>query len=169
MDEDIGTIYLRDVIERFRAYKKLGERAIAQVYDSGLTVRVGPESNSIAVLVRHLAGNMRSRWTGFLTSDGEKPDRNREQEFVVPESVSRRELLEWWDDGWARLFEALVGLRAPDLTRQVTIRGQPYLALQAIDVALTHYAYHVGQIVLLAKHLAGDSWTTLTIPRQSNV
>ena len=167
MAEEIGAVYLRDVIERFRAYKKLGERAMAQVYDSGLTARVGPESNSIAVLVRHLAGNMRSRWTGFLTSDGEKPDRHRELEFEMPESVTRREMLEWWDDGWARLFEALVALQPADLTRQVTIRGQPYLALQAIDVALTHYAYHVGQIVLLAKHLAGDSWTSLTIPRPS--
>ncbi|HXI21185.1 MAG TPA: DUF1572 family protein [Gemmatimonadales bacterium] len=167
MAEEIGAVYLRDVTERFRAYKRLGERAMAQVYDSGLTARVDPASNSIAVLVRHLAGNMRSRWTGFLTSDGEKPDRHREQEFEMPESVTRREMLEWWDDGWARLFEALVALQPADLTRQVTIRGQPYLALQAIDVALTHYAYHVGQIVLLAKHLAGDSWTSLTIPRPS--
>jgi hypothetical protein len=167
MTEDLGALYLRDVTERFRAYKKLGEKAIAQVYDSGLTWQLDPASNSIAVLVKHLAGNMRSRWTGFLTSDGEKPDRNRDGEFELEAGVDRAQLLEWWDDGWARLFETLASLRPEDLTRAVTIRGQRYSAIEAIDIQVAHYAYHVGQIVQLARHLAGSSWKTLSVPRRS--
>jgi hypothetical protein len=166
MTEDLSSLYLRDVIERFRAHKKLGERAISQVYDSGLTIQLDDESNSIATLVKHLAGNMRSRWTGFLTTDGEKPDRNRDEEFVVPPGVSRDELLEWWDDGWARLFETLEQLTPADLRRSVIIRGQPRSVVEAINTQLAHYAYHVGQIVQLARHLAGPSWKTLSIPRR---
>ncbi len=166
MADDIGTLYLRDVIERFRAHKKLGEKAIAQVYDSGLAWRLDGESNSIAIVVKHLAGNMRSRWTGFLTTDGEKPDRNRDGEFELPEAPSRAQLLEWWEDGWARLFETLGTLRPEDLTRTVTIRGQPHSVLEAINRQLAHYAYHVGQIVQLARHLAGPQWKSLSIPRR---
>jgi Protein of unknown function (DUF1572) len=166
MTEEIGALYLRDIIERFRAYKKVGERAISQVYDSGLTLQLDRESNSIAILVKHLAGNMRSRWTGFLITDGEKPDRNRDDEFVVPHGLTRAELLEWWDDGWARLFEALDQLGPADLTRTVQIRGLPHSVVEAINSQLAHYAYHVGQIVQIAKHLAGPSWTSLSIPRK---
>lgn len=169
MAEELGALYLRDVTERFRAHKKLGERAISQVYDSGLATVLGPESNSIAILVKHLAGNMRSRWTGFLTSDGEKPDRNRDGEFELASAPGRDELLDWWEDGWARLFEALGALRAEDLTRVVTIRGQPYTVLEAINQQLAHYAYHVGQIVQLARHLAGPGWKSLSIPRRRPV
>lgn len=166
MSDDIAALYLRDVTERFRAHKKLGEKAIAQVYDSGLAARLDPESNSIAILVKHLAGNMRSRWTGFLTSDGEKPDRNRDAEFELAAAPGRAELLEWWDDGWERLFETLATLRPEDLTRTVTIRGLQYTVLEAINVQVAHYAYHVGQIVQLARHLAGPAWKSLSIPRR---
>lgn len=166
MTDDFATIYLRDVKERFRAHKKLGEGAIRQVYDKGLTDRLDPESNSIAILVKHLAGNMRSRWTGFLTSDGEKPDRNRDAEFEVEGVVTREALYEWWDDGWARLFEALDQLTPADLTRTVTIRGHSRPVIEAINTQLAHYAYHVGQIVQLARHLAGPRWTTLSIPKR---
>jgi Protein of unknown function (DUF1572) len=166
MTDDLATIYLRDVKERFRAHKKLGEGAIRQVYDRGLTDQLDPESNSIAVLVKHLAGNMQSRWTGFLTSDGEKPDRNRDAEFEVDPRVTREELFEWWDDGWARLFEALDQLTPADLSRTVLIRGHPRPVVEAINTQLAHYAYHVGQIVHLAKHLARARWTTLSIPKR---
>ena len=169
MADELGILYLRDVLERFQAYKKLGERAIAQVYDSGLTWRFDPESNSIAILVQHLAGNMRSRWTGFLTSDGEKPDRNRDAEFELERSMTRAELLELWDDGWARVFEALEALRPEDLTRTVTIRGAPHSVVEAINIQLTHYAYHVGQIVQIARHLAGPAWKSLTVPKRKPV
>lgn len=166
MTDDIAALYLRDVTERFTAYKKLGERAIAQVYDAGLTWQADPEANSIAVLVKHLAGNMRSRWTGFLTTDGEKPDRDRDGEFVVDPATSRAQVLEWWEDGWARLFEALRGLRPDDLARTVFIKGQPHSALAAINIQLAHYAYHVGQIVQGARHLAGPAWKSLSVPRR---
>ena len=166
MTEDVGGLYLRDVTERFKAYKKLGEKAIAQVYDSGLTRQLDAESNSIAVLVKHLAGNMRSRWTGFLTSDGEKPDRDRDGEFESVAEADRTHLLDVWDDGWARLFETLATLGPEDLTRTVTIRERPYPVIEAINIQLAHYAYHVGQIVQLARHLAGSSWKTLSVPRR---
>jgi hypothetical protein len=166
MPDDLAAVYLREVTERFRAYKKLGERAIAQVYDSGLTWQPDPDSNSIAVLVKHLAGNMRSRWTGFLSSDGEKPDRDRDAEFELTDKPSRATVLEWWEDGWGRLFDALGELRPEDLVRTVTVRGQAQSAVAAINTQMAHYAYHVGQIVLLARHLAGERWRALTIPKR---
>lgn len=169
MTDATGTLYLRDVLERFRAYKKVGERAISQVYDSGLSWRFDPEANSIGVIVKHMAGNMRSRWTGFLTTDGEKPDRERDNEFELEPGVTREQLLEWWDDGWARLFEAMESLRPEDLGRTVFIRGQPRPALEAINVQLAHYAYHVGQIVQIARHLAGPAWKTLSLPKRKRV
>jgi hypothetical protein len=166
MADDLGTVYLRDVTERFRAHKKLGERAISQVYDSGLGTPLGPDENSIAILVKHLAGNMRSRWTGFLTTDGEKPDRNRDGEFELASIPSRAELLDWWEDGWACLFEALSGLRGEDLLRTVMIRGQPHTVIEAINQQVAHYAYHVGQMVQLGRHLAGANWKSLSIPKR---
>ena len=162
---DPGALYLAEAIDRLITYKKLGEKAIAQVYDSGLTRSPGPESNSIAVIVKHLAGNMRSRWTGFLTTDGEKPNRDRDGEFEVADGLTREELLAWWDDGWAICLEALRALTPADLTRTVTIRGQPLTALEAINRQVMHYAYHVGQLVYVARHLAGPSWKSLSIPR----
>lgn len=162
---DLATIYLRDITERFQIHKKLGEKAIAQVYDSKLATPLDAQSNSIAILVKHLAGNMRSRWVGFLTSDGEKPDRDRDSEFELVAPVTREELLDLWDDGWARLFEALDALQPEDLTRMVTIKGQQLTAVEALNIQLAHYAYHVGQIVQLARHFAGASWKSLSIPK----
>lgn len=162
---DLATLYLRDTIERFQVHKKLGEKAIAQVYDSKLATPLEPESNSIAVLVKHLAGNMQSRWVGFLTSDGEKPSRNRDAEFVVDDPVTREQLLDLWDDGWARLFEALDALKPEDLTRTITIRGAPLTVVEALNTALAHYAYHVGQIVQVARYFAGANWKSLSIPK----
>ena len=166
MADDTSGAYLRDAVEQLHNYKKLGEKAIAQVYDSGLNRSLGPESNSIAVIVKHLRGNMLSRWTMFLTSDGEKPDRDRDSEFETSEDVSREELIRWWDDGWAAVFEAFKALRGEDLKRTVTIRGQPYTVLQAINRQLMHYSYHIGQMVYLARHLAGPSWKSLSIPKK---
>ncbi len=158
------TSYLEDSLELFRYYKKLAERAMEQVSDEQLFAALDPESNSIAVIVKHMAGNMRSRWMDFLTSDGEKPDRNRDSEFVDP-PATRAGLLQAWEAGWAYLFGALEPLSDADLTRTVTIRGEAHSVMQAINRQLAHYANHVGQIVMLAKHLAHDHWHALTIPR----
>src|SRR5689334_5574134 len=142
----------------------MADAAVAQVPDAKWFVRIDPEANSLALLMKHMAGNMRSRWTDFLTSDGEKPDRDRDGEFEEekdsPASVRAR-----WEEGWARLFAAIEPLTAADLDRTITIRGEPHSVLQALQRQLTHYAYHVGQIVFLAKHLAGPAWKSLSIPR----
>lgn len=148
----------------FRQYKRLGERAMAQVADSQLFAAPDPESNSIAVIVKHMAGNMRSRWTDFLTTDGEKPDRNRDAEFTDP-PPTREALMKLWEEGWACLFHALEPLTDEDLSRRVTIRGEAHSVMQAINRQLAHYAMHTGQIVFLAKHLAHASWQSLSIPR----
>ncbi len=166
MPHDLAKLYLQDIVQRFQVYKQLGEGAIDQVEDAKLTWRPDPDSNSIAVLVKHLAGNMRSRWTEFLSTDGEKPNRNRDGEVELAAVADRRELLAWWEDGWGRLFETLGQLQAEDLTRTVTIRQVPHTVVQAINIQLGHYAYHVGQIVLLARHLAGGRWKTLSTPRR---
>ena len=165
MADDNGALYLKDAILQLRAYKKMGEKAIAQVYDSGLTKVLYSDANSIAILVKHMSGNMRSRWTMFLTTDGEKPDRDRDSEFELSEEPTREELITWWDDGWARVFDAIEHLKPEDLGRTVTIRGQPHSVLQAINRQLMHYAYHIGQIVQVARIHTGERWNTLTIPR----
>jgi hypothetical protein len=159
--------YLKDSISLFRYYKQLGENAIAQCPDSGLTSLIDPEANSIGIVVKHLSGNMRSRWTEFLTSDGEKPDRNRDSEFEDPPK-NRTELLDLWDGGWKIVFTALEALTDTDLTKTVTIRGEPHSVVQAINRQIAHYCYHVGQIVLLAKHFAGTNWKTLTVPKNKS-
>jgi hypothetical protein len=156
--------YLKDSLEVFRSYKKLAERAMEQVTDEFLFTVLDQESNSIAVIVKHMAGNMRSRWTDFLSSDGEKPDRQRDLEFVDP-PATREALLAAWEAGWACVFSALEPLGEADLTRTVTIRGEAHSVMQAINRQLTHYAYHCGQIVLLAKHLNHSGWKALTVPR----
>ncbi len=163
------TSYLQDSIELFRYYKKLGERAMEQCPDEGLFATLDAESNSIAIIVKHMVGNMRSRWTDFLTSDGEKPDRHRDTEFEEPPK-SRQELLASWERGWKYLFDALGGLSDADLTRTVTIRTEPHSVMQAINRQVAHYSYHVGQIVFLAKHFAAQSgkWTALTVPRKQS-
>jgi hypothetical protein len=156
--------YLKDSIALLRSYKLLAERAMAQCPDAGLVASLDSESNSIAVIVKHLAGNMRSRWTDFLTTDGEKPDRDRDTEFEHPPG-SRDELARVWDDGWRRVFDALEPMTDADMTRTVAIRGEPHSVMQAINRQIAHYAYHIGQIVCLSKHFGSDAWTALTIPR----
>ena len=159
--------YIEDSISLFRYYKKLGEGAIEQVTDEQLFAALDPEMNSIAIIVKHIAGNMRSRWTDFLTSDGEKPDRNRDTEFEQPPST-REELLKVWNDGWNRVFSALEPLSDSDVGRTVTIRGEPHSVMQAINRQIAHYAYHVGQIVFLAKHLNASKWKSLSVPRNKS-
>ena len=161
------TSYIEDSIALLRYYKQLGDRAMAQVTDEKLFLTLDCEANSIAVIVKHISGNMRSRWTDFLTTDGEKPDRNRDSEFAQPAST-RQELLEQWESGWAILFAALEPLTDADLGRTITIRGEGHSVMQAINRQLAHYPYHVGQIVLLAKHYACDHWQSLSVPRNKS-
>ena len=161
------TSYLEDSLEIFRYYKKLAERAMAQVSEEQLFTTLDAEANSIAIVVKHMAGNMRSRWTDFLTSDGEKPTRNRDGEFVDP-APTRAELMADWEDGWARVFSALEPLTDDDLDRTVTIRGEAHSVMQAINRQVAHYPHHIGQIVLLAKHFAGDRWQSLSVPRNQS-
>lgn len=167
MAHKFSTSYIEDSLSLFHYYKKLGEGAIEQVSDEQLFATLDPEMNSIAIMVKHIAGNMRSRWTDFLTSDGEKPDRNRDTEFEQPPST-RTELLKIWNDGWERVFSALEPLSNSDLERTVTIRGEPHSVMQAINRQIAHYAYHVGQIVFLAKHLNASGWKSLSVPRNKS-
>jgi hypothetical protein len=167
MPHQLSTSYLRDSIGLFHYYKKLAERAMAQCPDDALFVTLDPESNSIAIIVKHMSGNMRSRWRDFLTTDGEKPDRNRDTEFEAP-PVTRAELLELWEQGWKYLFDALEPLSESDLTRTVTIRSEPHSVMQAINRQIAHYAHHAGQILFLAKHLTfvrTGKWESLSVPR----
>ena len=158
------TSYLEDSLSLFRSYKTMAERAMAQITDEQLFASLDEEANSIAVVVKHMAGNMRSRWTDFLTTDGEKPDRGRDFEFVDP-PATRAALMQVWEEGWARVFGALEPLTDADLSRTVTIRNEPHSVMQAINRQIAHYAHHVGQIVLLAKHYGHDHWQSLSIPR----
>jgi hypothetical protein len=165
MNETFAEHYLKDALHEFRKSKTLSERAMAQLDDRELSVALDPESNSIATIVKHLAGNMRSRWTDFLTTDGEKPDRNRDDEFVIDENTTRNDVMRIWEEGWAHVFAAIEPLTPEDLMRTVTIRGEPMSAMQAINRQLTHYAQHTGQIVFLAKHLKSSAWQTLSLAR----
>jgi hypothetical protein len=164
---EFTTSYLPDALSLFRYYKRLAERAMEQVADEQLFAVLDREGNSIAVIVKHMAGNMRSRWTDFLTTDGEKPTRDRDGEFVDP-PATRKDLLAAWEDGWNRLFTALEPLTDTDLGRTVTIRGEAHSVMQAINRQLAHYPHHVGQIVLLAKHFACDHWQSLSVPRNKS-
>ena len=167
MPHQLSTSYLQDSIGLFHYYKKLGDRAMAQCPDEALFVTLDAESNSIAIIVKHLAGNMRSRWLNFLTTDGEKPDRNRDTEFETP-PATRAELMEMWERGWKYVFDALEPLTEADLTRTVTIRTEPHSVMQAINRQVAHYAHHVGQILFLAKHLTFSKtgkWESLSVPR----
>ena len=161
------TSYLTDSLDLFRYSKNLAERAMAQVSDQQLVTVLDAEANSIAVIVKHMAGNMRSRWTDFLTSDGEKPDRNRDTEFDEP-PATREALLALWEQGWECLFSAFEPLSEPDLQRTVAIRGEAHSVMQAINRQVAHYAYHCGQIVLLAKHFQHAEWNSLSIPRRQS-
>ncbi|HEY3929609.1 MAG TPA: DUF1572 domain-containing protein [Candidatus Koribacter sp.] len=167
MAHKFSTSYIEDSISLFRYYKKLGEGAIAQVADEHLAMQLDAEMNSIALIVKHMAGNMRSRWTDFLTSDGEKNNRNRDTEFEAPPKT-RAEIMKLWEDGWARVFFALEPLTDADLTREITIRTEPHSVMQAINRQLAHYCYHIGQIVFLAKHFQADGWKSLSVPRKSS-
>jgi hypothetical protein len=161
---DLGAAYLANVRERFGWYKRLAEGALDQLDPEQLHVQLDPEANAVAVIVRHMAGNLRSRFRDLLTSDGEKPDRDRDAEFVdddlEPEALRAR-----WEQGWEALFTALDDLTSEQLLASVTIRGEPHSVLEALQRQLSHHAYHVGQIVLIAKHLRGERWRSLSIPR----
>ena len=158
------TSYLEDSLTLFRYYKKLADRAMEQVTDQQLLALIDGDANSIAIIVKHMAGNMRSRWTDFLTSDGEKLDRNRDTEFEDP-PVTREALLNLWEQGWNYLFTAIEPLSEGDMNRTITIRGEPHSVMQAINRQIGHYAYHCGQIVMLAKHFQHDNWKSLSVPR----
>lgn len=162
----IGDAYLQDLRVQFGKLKKLSEDALAQVPDEQLFAALDPESNSLAVIVRHMAGNLRSRFTDFLTTDGEKPDRNRDAEFEIEGTSSRQAIMEHWESGWRILFATLDSLTPGDLLRNVSIRSESMPALTALDRALSHQAQHAGQIVFLAKHLRSAEWRTLSLPRR---
>jgi hypothetical protein len=167
MAHQFSTSYIQDSLSLFRFYKKLAEGAMEQVTDDQLFATLDEEMNSIAIIVKHMAGNMRSRWTEFLTSDGEKPDRNRDTEFVEPPKT-RAALMQLWNEGWQRVFDALEPLSDSDLERKVVIRGEPHSVMQAINRQLGHYAYHSGQIVFLAKHFKASEWKSLSVPRNKS-
>jgi len=157
--------YLEDSVLQLNKLKSLADKAIGQTDDEHLFATLDPEANSIAIIMKHVAGNMRSRWTDFLTSDGEKPDRDRDREFVVESGDTRANILSMWEEGWRRVFHAVSSLTPEDLGTTITIRGEPHTVVEAINRQTTHYAAHVGQIVLLAKHYAGARWQSLSIPR----
>ena len=168
MPHQFTTSYIEESLAVFRQYKKMAEGAMAQLSDDQLFATLDGEMNSIALIVKHMTGNMRSRWTNFLTSDGEKPDRNRDTEFVEP-PATREALLDRWETGWKIVFDAIEPLTDADLTRTVTIRSEPHSVMQAINRQVAHYSSHIGQIVFLAKHLAGPNWKSLSVPRNRSV
>src|ERR1051325_2476671 len=167
-NQTIGQHYLEDALNTFRDYKKLGERAFAQLSDEDFFRTIDPESNSIAVIMKHLAGNMISRWTDFLTTDGEKPERNRDMEFVMLPETTKEDMVAYWEKGWKCTFDAIEPLTADDLLRTVTIRGQDHTVIQAITRQVAHYANHIGQIVYLAKHLKAGDWQSLSVPKNKS-
>ena len=162
---EVSKHYLEEARRQLRGHKHMGEGAMSQLRDEDFFVVLDPESNSVAILVKHLAGNMRSRFSDFLTSDGEKPNRFRDQEFELPLSTTRADIMQWWEEGWVCVFGAIDPLKPEDVMRAVTIRGEPHTVLQGINRQIAHYAQHIGQIVFLAKHLRSNEWKTLTIPR----
>jgi len=165
MTTDLATHYLEEARRQMRGHKRMGENAMAQLRDEDFFVTIDSESNSVAILVKHLAGNMRSRFTDFLTADGEKPDRFRDREFEVTPATTRDEVMKWWEDGWNIVLNTIESLNPGDVMRTVTVRGEPHTVLQAINRQLAHYAQHTGQIVFLAKHLRSSEWKTLSVPR----
>jgi hypothetical protein len=166
MATDFRDAYLKDVVRTYRYYRALGDRAIAQVRtDKDLHTMIDPDSNSIAIIVKHVAGNLGSRFREFLRTDGEKPGRNRDGEFEVPDLVDRDEILKWWDEGWTIAMGSIEALTPADLDRTIHIRGEALLVVEALDRNVTHTAYHVGQIVFLARHFAWPHWKSLSIPK----
>ncbi|MDQ3917422.1 MAG: DUF1572 domain-containing protein [Acidobacteriota bacterium] len=164
MSDPLSAHYIETALKEFRGMKALADKAIAQVSDEEFFRAIDPESNSIAVIMKHMAGNMRSRWTDFLTSDGEKPDRHRDTEFEL-EKEERGAIQERWEEGWRLVFGAIEPLAGEDLMRTVTIRREPHTIVQAVNRQVAHYGEHVGQIIFLAKHLKSSAWKTLSIPR----
>ena len=169
MSNEIIQNYLDDARKAMRAYKKLAEKALDQLKDDEYFIKLDDESNSIAVVMKHMAGNMFSRWTDFLTTDGEKPNRNRDYEFVIDGDTTKDAMREYWERGWECVFAALDPLQIEDLAKKVYIRGEEHTVVQAINRQLMHYAYHVGQIVFLAKHFRATDWSSLSIPRNRSV
>lgn len=159
--------YLKDALESFRSYKNIAEKAMAQTSDEEFFRALNAEDNSIAVIVKHIAGNLRSRWTLFLTTDGEKPDRNRDAEFEL-KAETRGELMRFWENGWQALFDSLESLRPEDLEKTVKIRGEDFTVHKAVSRSLAHTAYHIGQITLLAKHFRESEWQNLSIPKNKS-
>lgn len=168
MSDELVRDYLEDSILQFRKMKELGEKAMLQISDEEFFVLPDEESNSVALTVKHISGNLRSRWTDFLTTDGEKDWRKRDTEFCLTASDSRDPLMQAWQTGWQVLFEALEPLQIADFDKKITIRGEPHSIVQAINRQLTHYSYHIGQIVFLAKHLKSTEWKTLSVARNSS-
>jgi hypothetical protein len=162
---DLPSHYLDEAHRQMRGHKRLAEGAMAQLKDHELFLTLDPESNSIAVIVKHMAGNMRSRFTDLLTTDGEKPDRHRDQEFELSPTTTRADLTKWWEEAWSCVFATIESLKSDDVVRKVTVRGEPHTVLQAINRQVAHYAYHTGQIVFLAKHIRSSKWKSLSIPR----
>ena len=165
LDESVGAAYLADVVRQYKLYKGYVDKALPRVPDANLHTELDPNSNTIAIIVKHVAGNLRSRFRDFLTADGEKPDRHRDTEFEMPDCASREDILKWWDEAWAILFGSIEALTPADLGRTITIRGEGYLVIEALNRSIAHTASHVGQIVYLARHFAGEGWTSLTIPK----
>ena len=163
--ETIVQNYYEDAVKAMRAYKKLAEKAIAQLKDEEFFVTLDEEANSVAVIMKHMAGNMLSRWTDFLTSDGEKPNRNRDMEFVIEPQTTKDDVIAYWERGWKCVLDALEPLQPEDFEKTVMIRGEKHTIVQAINRQLMHYAYHVGQIVFLAKHFRSVEWKSLSVPR----
>lgn len=163
--ENASSAYLEEAFRSFRGHKRLAEGAFAQLNDEEFFRVIDSESNSVAIIAKHLAGNMRSRFTDFLSTDGEKPDRHRDQEFIIDAGTTRAQVMQWWEEGWKCVLDSVQSLAPEDLGRIVTIRGQEHTVLQAINRQIAHYAYHVGQIVFLAKHLKASDWKTLSVPR----
>jgi hypothetical protein len=167
-DFSVTQDYLKDSLAAFRAYKKLAEKALAQVKDEEFFATLDEEANSIAVVMKHMAGNMLSRWTDFLNTDGEKADRNRDMEFVIDDKTTRSDVVDFWERGWQCVFDAVGPLTPADFEKTVMIRGEEHTIVQAINRQLMHYAYHIGQIVFLAKHFRSAEWKSLSIPRNKS-
>jgi len=164
MNATLGQTYLESVIKRLMTYKTLGDATFSQLIDKDFHYQPNPTSNSIAVIINHMAGNMISRWTNFLTEDGEKPGRNRDLEFTDP-NLGKEDLLALWEKGWSCLIDTLRSLTADDLMKTITIRHEPLIAVDAINRQLAHYPHHVGQIVYIGKMIRGEAWQSLSISK----
>jgi hypothetical protein len=164
-ETDLRSVYLNDVIRQFRMFKGYADKALARVPDANLHTEIDANSNCLAVIVKHVGGNLRSRYRDLLTTDGEKPDRDRDAEFETTGHESRAEILKIWEEGWSVALESIEALTPADLDRTVHIRGEAFLVIEALNRSVTHAASHVGQIVYLARHFAGAEWTSLTIPK----